>query len=192
MVEPQLNFARRPFRDERAIYVLAFAGIALAVVLAFANVQLYSGFQKQIGGTTADIQALEERRARATKETDAARLALNNYRVSTLARESQGLRRIVAERRFSWTGLLAALERALPSDVRVARMTPSVSETGVVTVALGLVGRSPESVVQTVGSLSRDAAFEGVSLKAETGPEQGIPEGYSFELAVAYRIEAAR
>jgi hypothetical protein len=192
VIEPLLNFARRPFRDDRPVYVLAFGGIALAVVLAFANVQLYSDFQKQIGGTAAQIQALEQRRARAAKEAEAARVALNNYRVSNLARESQGLRRIVAERRFSWTGLLAALEHALPPDVRVARMTPSVSEAGIVTVALGLVGRSPQSVVQTVSSLSRDPAFEGVSLKAESGPEQGVPEGYSFELAVAYRAEAAR
>jgi hypothetical protein len=192
MVEPQLNFARRPFRDDRPVYALAAGGIVLALALALANVQLYVEFQNQIRGTAAKIQTLEERRARAARKVETARAALNNYRVSSLARESQGLRRLVAERRFSWTGLLAALEHALPAEVRVARMTPSVSPTGTVTVALGLVGRSPESVVQTVGSLSRDPAFEGVSLKGETGPEQGVPEGYSFELAVAYRAEAAR
>ena len=192
MVEPTLNFARRPFRDDRPVYALAGAAIALALVLAVANVRLYADFQSQIGGTAAQIRMLEQRRSRASREADAARSALNNYRVSNLARESQGLRRLVAERRFSWTGLLAALEHALPTEVRVSRMTPSVSDTGVVWVSLGLVGRSPDSVVRTVASLSRDPSFEGVGLKAETGPEQGIPEGYSFEMTVAYHPEAAR
>jgi hypothetical protein len=185
--EPRLNFARRPFRDDRPVFGLAGAAIAVALVLLAANVRLYADFHKRIAGTTAEIRVLEERRTRASSEVDSARRALDTYRVSSLARESQGLRRLVAERRFSWTGLLAALERALPPDVRVSRMTPSVSNTGVVWVSLGLVGRSPDSVVQTVASLSRAPSFEGVSLNAEAGPEHGIPEGYSFEMTVAYR-----
>ena len=191
MREPLLNFARRPFRDDRPVFLLAAAAIAVGLVLFAANLQLYSDFQRRIGGTTAEIRALEERRARASTDVEAARGALDSYRVSSLARESQGLRRLVAERRFSWTGLLAALEHALPTDVRVARMTPSVSDTGVVWISLGLVGRNPDSVVHTVASLSHDPSFEGVSLRGETGPEQGIPEGYSFEMTVAYRPAGA-
>ena len=192
MNEPRLNFARRPFRDDRPVFGLAAAAILLALILLAANLRMYHDFQRRIQGTTTEISALEERRARASADVARARSALDSYRVSNLARESQGLRRLVAERRFSWTGLLAALEHVLPTDVRVSRMSPSVSDTGVVWVALGLVGHSPESVVATVASLSRDPSFEGVILKAETGPEQGIPEGYSFEITVAYRPRSAR
>ena len=47
------------------------------------------------------------------RTAEAARAALGNFKVSALAVESGGLIRIVQERRFSWTGLFARLERAV-------------------------------------------------------------------------------
>ena len=102
-----LNFARRPFRDERP--VLAVVGIALvaAAALAVANVRLYSSFHRSMSGTSRQIEDLTARRAAASKSAEQAKTALNNYRVSSLAQQSRGLIEIVAAHRFSWTGLLA-------------------------------------------------------------------------------------
>lgn len=192
MTEPLLNFARRPFRDERPVYFAAAVGLLAATVLLFVNVRLYVDFQRQIGGTSAQIDYLEQRQARAAREADAALAALNNYKVSSLARESQGLLRLVGERRFSWTGLLARLERVLPPDVRVARMTPTIDRAGEAYLSLGLVGANAESVVRTIAVLSRDAAFDRVELRSESTPEQGVPEGHSFEVSLHYRDGVGR
>ena len=85
--------------------------------------------------------------------------------------------------------LLARLERVLPAEVRLARLSPRFDEKGEVTLDLSLVGPGNASVVRTVAALSRNPAFESVDLRTETSPEMGVPEGYSFQLAIRYRPE---
>jgi len=179
------NFARRPFRDERPVLLTVGILLFFSAVLLFANLRLYAGFQHSVAGTSQQIDYLEKRKATALREAEEARSALNSYKVSSLAAESKGLLRIVGERRFSWTALLTRLERVLPPEVRVARLTPRFEENAV-SVGLGLVGRDADSVVRTITALSRDPAFLVVNLKSESTPEHGVPEGHSFEVEVRY------
>lgn len=185
----QLNFARRPFRDYRPVHYVAGAALAIGLVFFVLNVRLYADFRKEVEGTRRQIEWLEGRQERATKTGEEARAALNRYKVSTLAVESRELLRLVRERQFSWIELLGRLERVLPSEVRLARLSPRVDEKGEITLDLSLVGPSSASVVRTVAALSRDPAFEAVDLRTETSPEMGVPEGYSFQLASRYRPE---
>lgn len=186
----RLNFARRPFRDERPVFLAgAVAGLAAAILL-FCNVSLYKEFHAEVNGTRQQIASLEERRLHAVRDSEQARTALNNYGVSTLAAQSHGLKKLIGERRFSWTGLLARLERTLPADVRLARLTPKFDENGEAYLDLGLVGRSFESVSRTIEALSRDSAFGSVELRSEASQERGVPEGYSFELSLRYRAQS--
>jgi len=179
------NFARRPFRDERPVFLVAGVLLAVGAVLFFANIRLYTAFQRDVGGTSAQIEDLEKRRAAALRESQESRDALNNYRVSSLAKESRGLLRLVDERRFSWVALLARLERVLPPEVRVARLSPHFQENGV-TLSMGLVGKDSDSVVRTIAALARDPVFSVVDLRSESTPEQGVPEGHSFEIDTRY------
>ena len=180
-----LNFARRPFRDERPVLLVAGVLFAAAAILLVANVRLYTAFQREVGGTNDQIANLETRRAAAQRESQEARNALNNYRVSSLAQESRGLLRLAEERRFSWTTLLARLERVLPPEVRVTRLTPHFDTNGA-TLGLNLVGKDSDSVVRTIAALARDPAFSLVDLKSESTPEQGVPEGHAFEIETRY------
>jgi len=180
-----LNFARRPFRDERPVLLVAGVLLAAAAILLIANVRLYTAFQREVGGTNDQIANLETRRAAAQRESQQARDALNNYRVSSLAQESRGLLRLAEERRFSWTTLLARLERVLPPEVRVTRLTPHFDPNGA-TLGLSLVGKDSDSVVRTIAALARDPAFSLVDLKSEATPEQGVPEGHAFEVDTRY------
>jgi hypothetical protein len=183
----QLNFARRPFRDYRPVHYVAAAALAIGLVFFVLNVRLYADFRKEVEGTRRQIEWLEGRQERATKTAEEARAALNRYKVSTLAVESRELLRLVRERQFSWIELLGRLERVLPSEVRLARLSPRVDEKGEITLDLSLVGPSAASVVRTLAAFSRDPAFESVDLRSETSPEMGVPEGYSFQLASRYR-----
>lgn len=180
-----LNFARRPFRNERPVFLVA--GILLIVAAAFLviNVRLYVDYQRSVEGTTLQIDRLEKRKADALARAQQARSALDSYRVSNLASESKALLRIVSERRFSWIALLARLEHVLPAEVRVSRLTPHFENAGV-TVSLGLVGKDGDSVVRTVAALARDPVFSVVVLRSEATQEQGVPEGRSFEVDLRY------
>lgn len=188
----QLNFARRPFRDYRPVHFVVGAALLVGAVLFAMNVRLYADFRKEMEGTRKEIEWLEERQARAARTAEEARTALNRYKVSSLATESRELLRLVKERQFSWTQLLARLERVLPPEVRLARLSPRFDESGQALLDLSLVGSSASSVVRTIAALSRDRAFESVELRSETSPELGVPEGYSFQLGIRYRVDEAQ
>jgi hypothetical protein len=182
----RLDFARRPFRDERPVLLAAGLAFAAAALFLAENVHLYRAFHRDMEGTGRQIEFLENRRGRAAQEAEQSRAALNSYRVSALAQESRGLLRIVGERRFSWTGLLSRLERTLPPEVRVTRLTPHFEETGETTMNIGLLGKDADSVVRTIAAFARDPAFDSVALHSESSPEKGVPEGHSFEVTVRY------
>jgi hypothetical protein len=183
------NFARRPFQDDRPIYVLAGALFLAGALLAVANLRLFSEFRRQVADTRADVETLQERQRRADQKTQAARTALSSYKVSALAEESRGLSRILAERRFSWTTLLSRLERTLPPDVGLAQLTPSFEQQGQpgqVTLGMQLSARTREAVVKTVAALSRDPAFTEIELRSETALEAGGPDPIQFMLSCQY------
>lgn len=184
------NFARRPFHDDRPAYALATALFLGGAVLAAANLRLFSDFRGQVADTRADVAALEERQRRADEKAQGAKAALSSYQVSALAEESRGLSRILAERRFSWTTLLARLERTLPPDVGLAQLTPSFDREGQIVLSMQLSARAREAVVKTVAALSRDPAFSDVELRTETAAEPGAADPIQFQLSCQYEPEA--
>ena len=186
------NFARRPFRDERPVFVVIGLALALGLGLLVANLYLYRKFSREVGGTRAQIAFLEQRAARAAGTADAARAALNGYKLSSLAQQSAALQRIVRERRFSWLALLGRLERTLPSDVRLARLAPRFDASDAVNVDMAVLGKSSETVVRTLAALSKDPAFQGIHLHSEARPDQGSPEGYTFQIDLTYLPEETR
>jgi hypothetical protein len=187
-----LNFARRPFRDERPVFLVIGAALVLAAIFMVANVRLYFAFHRSVAGTTRQIDALQARKTAATQTAEEAKTALNSYRVSSLAQESRGLLELVAAHRFSWIGLLTRLERVLPPDVRVTRMSPAFTEPAQISIRLSLVGRDSDSVVHTIAALSRDPAFSGIEIHSESSQEKGVPEGHMFEVTAQYVPEVRR
>ena len=183
----RLDFARRPFRDERPVFLVAGLAFLAAGLLFAGNVRLYRDFNHDIQGTGLQIEFLQKRRDKASREAEAARAALSNFKVSALAVESGGLIRIVQERRFSWTGLFARLERALPPEVRVTRLTPHFDEFGQTKLDIALIGKDADSVVRTIAAFAKDPVFDSMVLRSESSPERGVPEGRSFLMTVVYR-----
>lgn len=188
-----LNFARRPFRDYRPVYLVAGAAILVGAILFAVNASLYGRFRADVADTREEIAWLQGRQSRAVAAAEGARSALAAYELSDLAVESRGLLRLVEERQFSWTGFLVRLERVLPPEVRLSRLQPKFQETGEVLVDIALVGRGPDSVVRTIAALSRSTSFKTVELKTETRPEstEGVPEGHTFVLTTVYEPQGA-
>ena len=108
--------------------------------------------------------------------------------MSALAEESRGLARIVAERRFSWTGLLGRLERTLPSEVGLGRLQPRFGAAGETELEMQLYARDKDTIVKTIAALSKDPAFESVEVRSESQKEGG-PEPIEFTLSARYEPE---
>ncbi len=186
------NFARRPFQDDRPVHVAAAALLILGAALLFANARLFTEYRREVADTHADIAALEERKLSADQKADAAKSTLSSYKLSSLAEESRGLAKIVAERRFSWTTLLARLERTLPSEVGLAHLQPRFEKDGEVWLDMQFYARSRDAVIKTIAALAKDPALEGVELKSETAGEPGAADPFQFSLGARYEPENRR
>jgi hypothetical protein len=180
------NHARRPFRDDRPAYAAAAVLLFAGAVLFAVNVRLYAAYRRGVSDVTGEIATLEARQRAAETRANEAKAALSSYRLSALADESRELARIVAERRFSWTGLLARLERTLPSDVGILRLQPMFSKDGDTLLELQLAGRSREAVVPTLAALAKDPAFGSIELRTESQPEGTTAEPFQFLLSSRY------
>ena len=187
------NFARRPFRDYRPVYLVAGGTLLVGLILFAVNATLYGEFRREVADTRDEIAWLEKREERAAAAAEQAREALRSYQLSALAGESRGLLRLVEERRFSWITLLGRLERVLPAEVRLSRLQPAFQESGEVLINIGLLGRGPESVVRTIAALSSSPYFAAVELQSEMRPEAkaGVPEGHVFVITTVYTPEVA-
>lgn len=187
------NFARRPFRDYRPVYLVAGGALLVGLILFAVNATLYGEFRREVADTRDEIAWLEKREERAAAAAELAHEALRSYQLSALAGESRGLLRLVEERRFSWITLLGRLERVLPAEVRLSRLQPEFRESGDVLINIGLLGPGPESVVRTVAALSSSPYFAAVDLQSEMRPESkaGVPEGHLFVITTVYTPEVA-
>jgi hypothetical protein len=186
------NFARRPFQDDRPVFLAAGALFLVGAVLLVANLRVFVDYRRQVADTRAEIAALEERQTRADQKTEAAKAALSAYQLSSLADESRGLARLVAERRFSWTLLLSRLERVLPYNVGVAYLQPRFEKDGDIWLDMQFNARKSEAVVETIAALAKDPAFGEVNLRSETSsPDPGAPDPFHFLLSTRYEPAAA-
>jgi Tfp pilus assembly protein PilN len=180
------NFARRPFRDDRPAYALAGLLFLAGAVLLTVNLRLAGDYRRQVADTRAEIARLEARQRDAEAKAQAARSALGSYQLSALAEESRGLARIVAERRFSWTVLLARLERTLPPDVGLVSLQPQFDPAGDTTLEMQLVARRRDAIVRTIETLSKNAAFAHVALRQEAQPEAAATDPIQFSIVSRY------
>jgi Tfp pilus assembly protein PilN len=180
------NFARRPFQDDRPVYVAAVVLFLAGAALLVANVRLFTDFRRQVADTRTEIAALEDRRLRADRKIETSKSAVSAYKLSALADESRGLAKIVAERRFSWTTLLARLERTLPHEVGLAHLQPRFEANGLIRLDMQFYAKNREAVVKTIAALAKDPAFDEVDLRSETVAEPGSPEPFQFMLGARY------
>jgi len=180
------NFARRPFQDDRPVWAATALLAIIGLVLLAANVRQVATYRRGVADIQASIDTLEARQHKAEARAQAARSALSSYRVSAMAEESRGLARIVAERRFSWTTLLARLERTLPPLVGVMHLQPRFDKDGEIWMDMQLVGKGPEIVVPTIAALSKDPSFAHVELKTEMTGEPGSADPFQFTISSRY------
>jgi len=178
-VSAPLNLARRPFRNERLpTLVLAAACLALAA----ATVRHALVARDLAPGRARDV---------------ASEVVANEREIETLRAESAALRRLgappealkewaavktlVDRRMFSWTGLFAALEQALPPGVKLVSISPQ-EEGGGTQLALAAVGRGNEDALALLKSLQSHEEFDGAFLN---GWGEG-PAGVDISCTVLY------
>jgi len=138
-VSAPLNLARRPFRNERLptlVLVVACLGLAAATARhALVARDLLPGRSRDV-----ESEVLATEREIETLRAESAELRQIAAPPDALE-ELAAVKDLVDRRMFSWTGLFAALENALPPGVRLVSISPQ-QEAGRTELTLAAVGRS--------------------------------------------------
>ncbi len=188
------NLATRPFYNEALVrtalgVVLALglaglgAGVARLAELARLNGEL-SARRDAAAGAAANFQARTVEAQRAATPRDRTALLEATREANTL----------ITQRVFSWTDFFNRIETTLPPDVMVTEVRPEI-EPGTVEVAMGVLGRSLDSISRFVTSLETSGAFLGVLNRqvelTEDGMYRAVLRGRYLESASAGAIEPA-
>lgn len=166
-----LNLARQPFRNERLPTLLL--GIGALALLALTAVQARIGWELMPGQARDVARSLESLEAEARSlRGEAAALGSLNAPAQTLA-EWAAVKTLVDRRAFSWTGLFAALEQALPPGVRLRSVQPQDSGSGA-ELFLAAEGRSSEDALALLQALQGHGDFESAFLNGWSESGDGV------------------
>ena len=166
-----LNLARRPFRNERLpTLVLAASCVALAVATARHVVVARDLLPGRARDVESQVVVLEgEIAALRAESAELLRLEAS----PDALKEWAAVGELVDRRAFSWTGLFAALEKALPPGVRLASISPQ-TKGGRTELSLSAVGRSVEDALALLEALQSHEGFEGAFLNGWTKGRDGV------------------
>ena len=167
------NLATRPFYNER------LARMALGVAAALALAVLAAGVVRlvDLARLNGELMARTDRAVRATADLSAraaeAQRAATPRDLGVLAEATREANTLITQRVFSWTDFFNRIETTLPPDVMVTEVRPEI-EPGTVDVAMGVLGRSLESISRFVTSLETSGAFVGVLNRQVELTENGM------------------
>lgn len=167
------NLATRPFYNERLVR-LALGAVALLGLAVFAAGVVRLVDLARLDG---DLTVRAERAARGS--ADLAVLAAEAQRgaaprdLAALAEATREANTLITQRVFSWTGFFNRIETTLPPDVMVTEVRPEI-EPGTVELAMGVTGRSLDSISRFVAALEASGAFIGVLNRQVELTEDGM------------------
>ena len=181
------NLAGRPFLNTRPVWAFTVTALVLGVILLAVNAALYvssnSRLREQLRRRDALRSQLSELRGQVEKDV----AAMHKVPWKRLQRETAGLNSILEAYGFSWQGLLRDVGAVLPRQVRLQRISPTVTKEGL---SLGLKGtaQSRDAILQFLQNMIDDPHFERPLPRSETTPEEaGV--GYEFVIKVFYHPE---
>jgi len=164
--------------------VTAVAGALTLILLAF-NLRLFLVANRALVDETATRDALLERHlvleASVRKDVE----ALERVPWRSLTRRVDATNLILREHAFSWLGMLDDIERVMPYDVRLTRISPSVGSDGAM-LSLALIAHNRDAMLELLDNLIADPRFSDPTPSTESTPEEDSTAAYVMNLRVNY------
>lgn len=156
------NLSTRPFYNTRAartaLGVLAL-GVAIMTLVNAAQLLRLTGSERSLGARAAEAEAEAGRLLDQARQARAQIDPRDLQEVSSAAAEANGL---IELRAFSWSGLFAHVEGALPERVRLTRFEPYVDRDGRFMVGARVEARDVRDLEAFLEALERTGVFREV------------------------------
>jgi hypothetical protein len=180
------NLATRPFLNTRPVWLVAAAAGLLALILISFNLRLYLVANRHLDDETTMRDGLELRYNALATEVKADVDVLERVPWKSLEGRVDATNLILREHSFSWIEMLDDIERVMPYDLRLTRITPSVGS-DVVTLSLVAVARNRDVMLEFLDNMIADPRFEDPTPSSEKTPEETELTTYLLTMRVTYR-----
>ncbi len=183
MITPSL--ASRPFLNTRPVWVMTIAAGAIALIFIALNLRFFLITNRAVEDEIATRDALEERYSELGTAARQEIAILDRVPWRSLEARVNATNLVLQEHAFSWLRMLDDIEHVMPYDVRVTRITPSVSPEGVM-LAFEVVARNRDAMLDFIDNLVEDPRFDDPTLASERTPEDSSTGTYVLTMRVQY------
>jgi Tfp pilus assembly protein PilN len=185
-VSASLNLASQPFRNRALPWTIAGVITVASLVVLFLLISSSSERNRQAAVVEREVDGERQQISTLEHRVEEIKQALTPEQLQTL----QAAQALVDRKRFSWARLFADLESALPSSVRVKRISVrDVAVRGGRTVAdleLVVVGKNPADVPAMILEMDRAGIFQSELVEQNLHKERN-EVGTESTLRVIYR-----
>lgn len=182
MIAP--NLASRPHLNTRPVWIVTIVAAFFALVFAAINTSVWVKSSRSLEEQILLYEQLEEDAQRLGAEVEEQAASLNRVPWKSLTAKVNQVNGVIREHEFSWIGLLDDIERVLPYDVRLTKITPKV-DADTVNLSLVAIGRTREALLELLDTLITDPSFSDPTPLSEMTPEES-GFGYVLNLTVVH------
>ncbi len=189
-----LNLATHPYEDAKKFYSQWVPLLVLLAVLAVgltwyaaADYMEYRRQNRELDDLRAKVAELQKVREEATRT-----LALPDN--AGTRDQSMFLNYLIRQKAFSWTQVMADLEKIMPAQVKVSAIKPSLSPEGRLEFTLTVITRKRDSGLELVRRMEGSPRFAAPELRNErtqTDDKTNTTE-YAMEIGALYQPVVAK
>lgn len=183
-----VNLASHPYEDVHRFFMkwvpllLALTVLAIGLsVKAFFTYRDSRQVENQIAERRQQIDKLQQ-------EQLAAQSLLNQPQNSGTRDQAQFLNSLFTRKAFSWTQVMADLEKIMPAQVQVVSIRPQLDADGELRFTLDVATNHRDSAIELVRRMERSPRFEEPQIKSESSKQES--SGQAAENKVRVEIIA--
>jgi hypothetical protein len=179
------NLATRPFLNTRPVWLLTGIAGALALILIGFNIRLFVVESRSLGDEISRRNDLELLYRTVAAEVSADVDDLQKVPWTSLKARVDAANLVLREHSFSWLRMLDDIERVMPYDVRLSRITPTVGSDEVM-LSFSVIARNRDAMLQLIDNFIADPRFDDPRPSVERTLEGSALANYELLLRVSY------
>lgn len=185
-----LNLASRPFRNGLLPWVISLICISASATFLILTFSSYQENKAESVAAAKELQLLEKK-AELLKASRPVKKELTQEEKERILAAHLLLER----RRFKVTSFFNDLEKIVPADVRISRISVpalySDDDETLTRMNISVVGRTPAKISEMITAMEKSGNFKG-ELISEHPPDANNPDGQEYDLRVSYLAKSEK
>jgi type IV pilus assembly protein PilN len=181
-----INLASRPYEDARRFYM---QWLPLLIALSVIAVTLCTYAYHRYDDSRQIENLLAEKRQQVTqldKERSEAESILNRPENSGTRDQAQFLNALFARKAFSWTNVLADLEKIMPPRVQVVSIKPELNPEGQLQFTLSVTSEKRDDAIELVRRMETSPRFREPQMISERSKNDSKENKLTVEIVSEY------